>query len=206
MLFLSHRGLWKNKTEQNTLAAFNSAFENGFGCELDVRDRDGELVISHDVPQQSCLLLEEVFQNYQKLNCQQPIAINIKADGLQVLLKELILSYKITNYFTFDMSIPDTLGYQRNEIVFFSRQSEYEPEPIFYEKAGGIWLDAFNEDWWSREELIKHLENNKVIAVVSPELHRREHLKVWHILASINHNRLMLCTDFPEAAREFFNA
>ena len=141
MILLSHRGLWLTKAEQNTLKALKNSFQKGFGCELDIRDHLGQLVISHDVSTEPSLLLEEVLQDYKKLNFDQPIAINIKADGLQSRLKELIDKYSISNYFVFDMSVADTLGYEQQQIRFFTRQSEYEPQPPLYEKAGGVWLD-----------------------------------------------------------------
>ncbi len=46
MKFLSHRGFWKTKKEQNTLVAFKKSFMDGFGCELDIRDCEGQLVIN----------------------------------------------------------------------------------------------------------------------------------------------------------------
>lgn len=209
MKFLSHRGVWKTKAEQNTLAAFEKSFTRGFGCELDIRDREGELVISHDLPTESYLLLEEVFQCYKNINFDVPIAINIKADGLQTLLKKLIDKYSITNYFAFDMSVPDTLGYLKNQLKFFTRHSEYEPTPALYKEAEGVWLDCFQSDWWKVEDINKHLQQDKLIALVSPELHRREYQKVWEIWRQIERefatDNLMLCTDYPEQAKEFFN-
>ena len=209
MIFLSHRGLWKTKSEQNTLAAFQLSFTHGFGCELDIRDRDGQLIISHDVPTEApYLLLEEVFQTYKKLNSKVAIAINIKADGLQSLLLELIDKYSITNYFTFDMSIPDTLGYQKNQLKFFSRQSEYEPRQSLYEQADGIFLDCFHSDWWTLKDIEPHLKKGKPVALVSPELHGRDYQAAWETWRKIERelatDRLMLCTDFPEQARAFF--
>ena len=207
--FLSHRGLWKTKAEQNSLAAFKHSFEQGFGCELDIRTQNGQLVISHDVPTQSCLTLEELFQTYNTINQNVPIAINIKADGLQQLLKEQIEKYAITNYFVFDMSIPDTLGYQKHQLKYFTRQSEYEPQPIFYDQAEGVWLDCFNSDWWTVEDVEKHLQHNKFVVLVSPELHKREYQQAWEtwrtIERELNTDKLMLCTDFPQQAQEFFN-
>lgn len=45
----AHRGLWNQQRPENSLAAFESAAEAGFGIELDVRlTRDGQLVIHHD--------------------------------------------------------------------------------------------------------------------------------------------------------------
>jgi hypothetical protein len=209
MIFLSHRGLWKTKAEQNTWAAFQRSFAHGFGCELDIRDRRGQLVISHDVPTEDCLLLEEVFQAYKKLNCNQPIAINIKADGLQTRLRCLIDQHSISNYFAFDMSVADTLGYAQHQLKFFTRQSEYEPQPPLYEKADGVWLDCFHSDWWTEIDVEPHIKNGKSVVLVSPELHKRDYQIAWKTWRTIEQkfatDKLILCTDFPEQAQEFFN-
>jgi glycerophosphoryl diester phosphodiesterase len=47
---LAHRGYWLEPGEKNSLSAFRRAFEGGFGIETDIRDLDGELVVSHDPP------------------------------------------------------------------------------------------------------------------------------------------------------------
>ena len=57
MIVLSHRGYWKTAVEKNTPTAFKRSFELGFGTETDVRDRNGELVISHDMPNGSEITL-----------------------------------------------------------------------------------------------------------------------------------------------------
>lgn len=45
----AHRGLWNAQQPENSMAAFRSAVENGFGIELDVHlTRDGHLVVHHD--------------------------------------------------------------------------------------------------------------------------------------------------------------
>lgn len=45
----AHRGLFDEKTPENTLEAFELACEKGFGIELDVRlSKDGEIVVFHD--------------------------------------------------------------------------------------------------------------------------------------------------------------
>jgi len=46
------------------------------------------------------------------------------------------------------------------------------------------------------------------VCIVSPELHGRPHLPEWEEYRSfrsvVAHPGLLLCTDFPEQAREFF--
>jgi glycerophosphoryl diester phosphodiesterase len=52
---LAHRGLWHDKSEQNTLLAIEASWESGFGIETDIRDQLGKVVISHDPPGSSVL-------------------------------------------------------------------------------------------------------------------------------------------------------
>ncbi|EOZ3523633.1 hypothetical protein Q9Q49_06045 [Campylobacter upsaliensis] len=45
MQILAHRGFWREKKEQNSLASLAKAFEMGFGIETDLRDGGGGGVI-----------------------------------------------------------------------------------------------------------------------------------------------------------------
>ncbi len=55
MQVISHRGYWKSAAEKNTTTAFARSFALGYGTETDVRDLNGELVISHDMPTQPAM-------------------------------------------------------------------------------------------------------------------------------------------------------
>ncbi len=208
MLILSHRGFWLSASEKNTVAAFKRSFEQGFGLETDIRDYQGDLVISHDIPVPTSLPFEDFLQIHRDIGPHLPLAINIKADGLQVLIMDLLKKYQVSNYFTFDMSVPDMLGYLKADINVFSRQSEYEPDPACYGQAEGIWLDGFHGEWWSGQVIQEHLDHHKKVCIVSPELHRRPHFPTWEKMKSFSwcaHPDVMLCTDFPQQALEFFH-
>jgi len=209
MIILSHRGYWKETYEKNRPVAFERSFSLGFGTETDIRDYKGELVISHDITDEKCISVKEMFEIYNKYDNSLPLALNIKADGLQVKLKDLLEKYKITNYFVFDMSVPDGLQYLKQNIKSFTRESEYETVPSFYDEACGIWLDEFKGHWIDKETIKKHIENKKQICIVSPDLHKREYKKEWQhykqIEKELGINNLMICTDYPEDAKEFFD-
>jgi len=209
MIVLSHRGYWRGRTEKNQRVAFERSFSLGFGTETDIRDYKGELVISHNMAGESCILVKEMFEIYNKYSNTLPLALNIKADGLQIKLKELLEEYKIANYFVFDMSVPDGLQYLKQNIKSFTRESEYETIPSFYEDACGIWLDEFQRHWINKEVIEKHIKNNKQICIVSPDLHKREYKKEWQHYKEIENelgvNNMMVCTDSPKEAKEFFN-
>ena len=208
MIVLSHRGYWKETDEKNLPISFERSFSLGFGTETDIRDYKGKLVISHDIADEKCINVKEMFEIYKKYDNALPLALNVKADGLQVKLKELLEEYKITNYFVFDMSVPDGLGYLKQNIKAFTRESEYEKIPSFYDESCGIWLDEFQGHWITKEVIEKHIKNNKQICIVSPDLHKREYKKEWQhykdIEKELSIDNLMICTDYPEIAKEFF--
>jgi len=209
MKILSHRGYWKTPAEENTVIAFERSFSNGFGTETDIRDYKGELVISHDIADEKNILLESFFEIYKGFDNELLIALNIKADGLQIKIKKLLEQYKIIDYFVFDMSIPDGLQYLKYNIKSFTRQSEYEKEPSFYESAIGVWLDEFQSRWIDKKTIGFHIKNNKKICIASPDLHKREHIKEWERFKQIEKelgiDNLIICTDYPEVARRFFD-
>lgn len=210
MIILSHRGWWKTPVEKNTREAFRRSFERGWGAELDVRDFQGQLVVSHDPPRDNSFPFDDLLAIYTETACKGMLAINIKADGLQTLVAEALARHGIESYFVFDMSIPDALGYLKAGLIAFTRQSEYEPQPAFLEQAGGVWLDAFHGAWADDAVIERHLAVGRPVALVSPELHKRPHLDdwaAWRDLASRadGGDLLMLCTDFPDEAERFFH-
>ncbi|UAJ14210.1 PI-PLC domain-containing protein [Aquirufa lenticrescens] len=208
MEIISHRGYWKNVSEKNMPIAFTRSFELGFGTETDLRDFDGDIVISHDIPDKDSISLRTFFESYKQTDNSTTLALNVKSDGLQKKLKLYLNYFEIKNYFVFDMSIPDTIAYKEHDINFFSRQSEFESLPVFYENCKGVWLDAFDGIWYDKELILEHLKNDKKVAIVSPELHKRDMYEFWEMLRNTQINLLsgvILCTDFPEEAKNYFN-
>jgi hypothetical protein len=207
MEIISHRGYWKNNDEKNTKIAFNRSFTLGFGTETDIRDFGGELVISHDLATSDSLPINDFFLEYLKFN-KKTLALNIKSDGLFKLLAQKLNDFDICDYFVFDMSIPDTISYINNGINVFIRQSEIESDMSLYEKSKGVWLDSFYTDWYDRGVIFNHLENEKKVCIVSPELHGRDKIDLWsklNVSEFIDSNQVILCTDFPEEANNYFN-
>lgn len=209
MKLLCHRGYWSDKSERNTLSSLVLAFQEGHGVETDIRDCNGSLVISHDMPlSHNALPLKQVLETYVKIGKQTMLALNVKADGLQESLKNLLAEYGVTQYVVFDMSVPDMLGYIRQEMPVAVRMSEYEDGQSMLDSVETVWLDGFHSDWYDLELMISLLESGKRIFVVSPELHGRTHLPLWNILREIPatyvHN-IYLCTDFVSEALEIFD-
>lgn len=209
MKIVAHRGEWYLESEKNTKSAFLRALLNDYGIEIDVRDRGGELVISHDIPDENSILLEDILIGYKKLNSRCILEINIKADGIQQILKKLMNKYGITNYFIFDMSIPEMVISKKIGINYFTRHSDIEKECVLYEDAIGVWLDSFyDKDWLTSEIINFHLKNKKKVSIISSEIHGFDNNKMWKILKQNNFHKnsnIYLCTDLPLKAKEYFN-
>jgi glycerophosphoryl diester phosphodiesterase len=200
---ISHRGFWHVQSEKNTETAFCRSFELGFGTETDVRDSLGELVISHDMPSGEEMTLSTLLSLMGK--DQQLLAINIKADGLAKLLCKTMSDYCRTNWFVFDMSIPDTRDHLAAGNPVFVRMSEVELNPVWIDRVEGVWLDSFDNEWFDHSLILALISRGKRVCVVSSELHGREYTNLWNkLLPLATEEKLVLCTDFPVKAKEFF--
>lgn len=225
MEIIAHRGWWTSQENYlgNSFEAFKLALAHGYGIEVDIRDFKQELVVSHNPAADSSLKLVDLLTYYQNNKCSSCLAFNVKADGLQPLLRELLSQFSISHYFTFDMSIPNTLMDASCNLKYFLRQSEYEPNPksllSLYSQATGIWVDQFqwDEDVFQKNlsSLINYLKEEKKVCWVSAELHewgRKDsfyrqtwkQLKEVLCLSAVDLHLFSICTDYPELAKEVF--
>jgi hypothetical protein len=208
MKIISHRGFWGKPDEKNSEIAFERSFSLGFGVETDIRDSNQELVVSHDMPSGGELTLERLLK--MAVSSIGPehltMALNIKSDGLSRTLGKILAKFPQLDCFVFDMSIPDMRGYFEVGIPVFTRLSEYETVPVWLEPSAGVWLDAFDSEWYS-VGLVEDLSaDNKRVCIVSPELHGRPHLALWEGLKRLSTDRMIfLCTDLPADAALFFS-
>jgi glycerophosphoryl diester phosphodiesterase len=135
---LAHRGVWTDPAERNTLAAFERAFARGWGAEIDVRDLDGTLVVSHDPPRAGALPFADVVAAYAAAGTGGTLAINTEADGLHAPLAEALAAVDPALWFCFDMAVPDAVVAARHGLPISTRHSDVEPEPVLYDVAGGV--------------------------------------------------------------------
>ena len=199
---ICHRGAWKKKSEQNSLAAIIRGIEEFDGVEIDLRSLRGQLIVSHDPLMKSrCLTLEKVLRSVQKKN--KWWALNIKQDGLAPLIRSVAKRMPQEKTFCFDLSGPEALVYLKEKLPLFNRISEYESPSLQHKDVRGSVVDSFTADG---EKIIgQAITKAKPTLIISPELHGRPHLRLWRRLRDTRSSGLvLLCTDHPEAARDFF--
>ncbi len=209
MELLAHRGLWFEKDQKNTMEALTLALREGYGLETDVRDLNGELVISHDMPRTGAIPFEELLAYYKANGFSSTLAINIKSDGLQQKLLECLKKHGVDKYFVFDMSIPDTLGYLKNGLKTYVRRSDIENHPELTQITQGVWLDELKAEWINERVIIEESKLTPSVCIVSAELHGRESEGQWRniklaVELGCPASNLMLCTDFPQKAERYF--
>jgi len=203
MKIISHRGYWLQENQKNTEAAFRRSFEMSYGTETDIRDAGGKLVIAHDMPSGGEMTLENFFKlpGVDSL----PLALNIKSDGLAGAISTLASRIQIRNWFVFDMSVPDMKNYLALGCPVYCRMSEVERTPVWLDECIGVWLDSFGAEWYDAKMISEILATGKELCVVSSELHGRMNDKLWEMLLPFAcEPRLMLCTDQPSQASEYF--
>ena len=209
MKILAHRGYWNTAIEGNSSKALRTALEKGYGIESDVRDYMGRMVISHNIADAMCQNAEEVFGWLHEYDDELCFAINIKADGLKEILKVYLCKYNIRNYFLFDMSVPQMVEFRELGLRYFTRQSEVEPYPYMYKNAAGVWVDGFwSTDWITEKMLVDHVDAGKEVCLVSPDLHGdKQYKNFWRKIKQYNLDdaKILLCTDHPDEAKEYFN-
>ncbi len=208
MKIIAYKGFWREASEKNTLDAFLRAWETGYGVETDIRDYNGELVVSHDPAMKGAITIDEFLDKYKAKGKKSILALNIKADGLSDMMYKKIQEYSLSNYFVFDMSIPEMVLYREKRMKYLTRQSDIENECVLYRKADGVWMDSYmGYEWMNKKVIQKHLDAAKKAVIVSPDLHREYNTKVWEMLKGPGpamDEHLYLCTGYPEEAEQFF--
>ena len=206
MQIISHRGLWYDfAKESNQRIAFERSFDKGFGTETDLRDICGKIVISHNMPEGDEITFSELLELMDGRTL--PLALNIKADGMIDEIKKILTHYEHTNYFTFDMSIPDMVVQMNKNVCVYTGCSDILNPPVLLGKAQGVWLDSFNSEWFDENIVKGYLLQEKKVCIVSADLHQRDVLEQWDKIKNFScllDNNIMLCTDEPEQAKNYF--
>jgi hypothetical protein len=211
MEVIAHRGYWLSSAEQNGEIAFRRALLSTYGIETDLRDYCGKVVISHDAASDTSMQFDAFLDIYKSYNSHPILALNVKADGLHAPIAEALKRFHITNYFLFDMSVPDTLSYFAYGLTVFTRRSEFELGSALDGRAAGLWLDSFEQPYVDPNLVRSTLAEGRRIAIVSPELHRRPHERAWTLWrdalmqCKVAQGQVLICTDFPDEASRFFS-
>lgn len=164
MKLISHR--------RNTLEELKQT-PSKYGVEVDIRSYGDDLVIHHD----PCVVgnsFEEWISEYKN----DTLILNVKEEGLEQRVIQLMEKYGIEDYFFLDQSFPflvkwSNLGVSRAAV----RVSEFESVETALTLAGKIdwvWIDCFTRFPLSTAEAKMLKQAGFQLCLVSPELQGRD--------------------------------
>ena len=169
------------------------------GVEIDIRANTADLYISHDPFLPGCLLSE-----YLEVYKHRFLILNVKEDGLEDRIIQLLNKHKIEEYFFLDQPFPTLRKNQILERSCAVRVSEYERLPIGFQIPSWIWIDSFTGNWDHLVETMEFANLHSIkTCIVSPELQGRddssEILEIQRLLSKCGKSNDAVCTKLLEA-------
>lgn len=140
-----------------------------YGVEVDIRTSNGRLIIHHD-PFEKGVDFEDWLRFYQH----RTLILNVKEEGLEPRLIELMGQYNIQDYFFLDQSFPSLIKWsnlgQRKCAVRVSEFESIETALTLAGKIDWVWVDYFTHFPLVASDAGLLLEKGFKLCVVSPEL------------------------------------
>lgn len=157
---------------KNTLAELRASPAE-YGVEVDIRSYAGDLVIHHDP-----FVKGESFEAWLEEYRHGTLILNVKEEGLEARLIELMKRYGLDDYFFLDQSFPFLVKWARlGERRCAVRVSEYESVETAMSLAGKVdwvWVDCFTRFPLQKEDAARLQAAGFKLCLVSPELQGRD--------------------------------
>ncbi len=184
-----------------------------FGIELDIRYHGNDLVLHHDPFSHHLAPFPEKFEEFlQHYKCKGPLILNVKTEGVEEKLIELMNRFKIENWFFLDLSMPYFVKYAKiaasgliqgfrpqNLAVRFSEEEPIEYALKFAGKAKWVWVDCFTKLSLDDDSYEKLKSAGFNICIVSPELQKHSSDRISEFKQQLGDKKIeAVCTKHPE--------
>ncbi len=197
MKLISHR--------RNTLVQLNET-PLKYGIEVDIRSHGDRLIIHHDP-----FVDGESFEAWLAAYRHGTLILNVKEEGLEARLIDLMQRAEIEDYFFLDQSFPFLVKYSRLGVHRCAvRVSEFESIQTALTLAGKVdwvWVDCFTQFPLSHDDARKLQEAGFKLCLVSPELQGRdaetEIAQLAQLLQERNIRAEAVCTKRPDLWERF---
>ncbi|MBT5399095.1 hypothetical protein HOL24_00980 [bacterium] len=173
-----------------------------FGVEVDIRTRGSQLIMHHDPFEKG-----EGFEDWLQVYKHGTLILNVKEEGLENCLIDLMVKYNIDNYFFLDQSFPFLIKTAKsNERRCAVRVSEFEHIKTAMTLSGKIdwvWIDCFTHFPLTNEDARRlQVDGGFKLCFVSPELQGRTSLngikKYIEAIKSLGIKGDAVCTKHPD--------
>jgi hypothetical protein len=177
-----------------------------YGVEVDIRSFGNSLVIHHDPFVQG-----ELFEDWINAYQHQTLILNVKEEGLESRLIEIMESKDITDYFFLDQSFPFLVKWANlNERRCAVRVSEFESAETamsLSSKIDWVWVDCFTRFSLSSKDALRLKDAGFKLCFVSPELQGRDaELEIPQFIEILKNNKIhpdAVCTKRTDLWEDF---
>ena len=178
------------------------------GVELDLRSNLTEIYLAHDA-----FTPGELFSDWLQVWAGQFLILNVKEEGLENRILEMLVKHEVKNYFFLDQSFPFMQRLVRTgNMNTAARISDLESaETAMRSGAKWVWLDCFSGDWSYLREVLPRLAKTSIhTCLVSPELQRADDniVETQALKAILSETRVQIdavCTKKPTIWENFEN-
>jgi len=167
-----------------------------YGVEIDIRSYGKRVIVCHD-PFMDSVDLEEWGRHYHHAM----LILNIKEEGLEYKVKEIVEGLGIKRYLFLDLSFPSLIkmvhAKEKRVAVRFSEYESLETAMRFAGKAEWVWVDCFTKMPLTRNSYLRLSQYFK-ICLVSPELQGRDISEIQEVKRLLKNFRIdAVCTKHP---------
>jgi hypothetical protein len=185
---------------RNTIAELKETSTN-LGVEIDIRSHGDELILHHDP-----FVHGENFEKWLEYFHHKTLILNVKEEGLENRVLEIMRAYNINDFFFLDQSFPFLIITARSgEKRCAVRVSEFESIDTALNLTGNIdwiWVDYFTHFSLARDSAQKLQSAGFKLCLVSPELQgydAKTHIpKLKQLLISEDITIDAVCTKEPD--------
>lgn len=207
MLIVDHR--------RNDLAQIDET-DPRFGAEIDLRNHENNILVTHDPFVTDAPKLENWLEHYRH----RFLIANVKEEGMEERLVALLTRFEVTDYFILDESFPFIRKYALSGLPHFAlRVSEFEDYRTALNlarslKTAGrsvewIWADSFTGEPLNPDTARALRDEGFKLCAVSPELHHVNAPASWEERVTQFQNKLenpalkascpdMVCSKLPQ--------
>ena len=178
--------------------------DSTYGVEIDLRSQNQGIIMSHDPYTFDSTLFSEWIKFYKH----SMLILNIKEEGIEQKVFEIIKNANIKDFFFLDQSFPFIIktlvsGESRTAIRFSDYESFNTLERAFHIPPltpNWVWVDSFTGNWDHLAELPKIKSMGYKVCLASPELHQRSlNRELDYILENTDFTQIdAVCTKIPE--------
>ena len=171
-----------------------------FGIEVDIRSYKEKLILQHDP-----FIKGDYFEDWIKYYQHGTLILNVKEEGLENKIIDILSINNINSFFFLDQSFPfiiKTLNKGENRLAL--RVSEFESIETalnFKNKAQWIWVDIFSKFPLSKYEYKKLKDAKFKLCLVSPELQKLNNVRINKLKSYLKEENILfdaVCTKNPE--------